>query len=249
MKKSLLLSALLAALVAQTALATPPVKYNVANRDAALPEASELVTNLDVISPDNNTLVWNADKTLIKVVTWKSQSSYQNFLLPYTQTSSSESFVTWVTLAPKMQAFCHQYLTDHPNATPADLDYRLKQRLGLDSDWSYDVFVEMWVNPSDIFRPCVDPETNDSSCNLNFSSTVPTVKNIKDYPAFYKNVYYGSFRNSPNVPWTGLGYTYDWKYASKTPGAAEQGASEFILSPSTPYTIETAIPTWQYCAQ
>lgn len=248
MKKLLLISGLLSALVAQTAFAAPPTRYNFAIRDAAIPEASELVPNLDVISPDNNSLVWNADKTLIKVVTWKSQSSYQNYILPKTQTEINENFVIWVTLAPKMHEFCHHYLSSHRRATAANLDYRLKQRLGLNSDGQYDVFVEMWVSPNDIFRPCVDPETNDASCNLNFGATIPTVKNIKDYGVFYKNLYFNSFRNA-SVPWTGLGYTYDWKFASKASGAAEQGASEFILVPGANYVIEQATPTWQYCAQ
>ena len=249
MKKSLLVSILTAMLAVKAAEATPPPKYYLANRDAVKASPEELVTNLDAVDPNNNSLVWNADKSMIKVVTWKSQSAYQNFLLPYTQTSSNEDFVTWVTLAPKIKAFCHNFLASHPTATPAALDFRLKQRLGLNSDWQYDVFVELWVSPTDLFRPCVDPEPSDTSCNLDFGSTAPVVKNIKDYPAFYKNIYYKSFRASPQAPWTGLGYTYDWKNASTTAGALEQGASEFILSPSTPYVIEQAVPTWQYCSQ
>jgi hypothetical protein len=98
------------------------------------------------------------------------------------------------------------------------------------------------VNPEDVFRPCVDPSPTDTNCELNFGTTIPTVKNIKDYQAFYQNIYYKSFRAAPGVPWTGLGYTYDW-------GARdERGASEFILSPSTPYLIEQAVPTMSYCA-
>jgi hypothetical protein len=247
MKKSLLLSALLT-LSAQMAVAATPAKYNLAVQDAAVTEANEIVNTLDAVKPDNASLVWNSDKTKIKVVTWKSQDSYANFLLPYTQTSSREDFVVWVTLAPKLQNFCKKFLAHDHHANQAALDYRLKQYLGLNADWKYDVFVELWVDPADIFRPCVDPEPTDSSCNLNFGSTVPVVKNIQDYPAFYKNTYYRSFRAGPGVPWTGLGYTYDWSKASKKPGAAERGASEFILSPSSPYLIEQAVPTWQYCS-
>lgn len=247
MNKNLALTALLGLLSAQAALAVTPAKYAIATRDSAVADSNEIVNNLDALTPDNASLVWNADKTRIKVVTWKSQSAYQNFLLPYTETSANENFVVWVTLAPKMQEFCRNFVQQHPKISQANLDYRLKQRLGLHPDWQYDVFVELWVNPADVFRPCVDPAPNDSSCELNFGSTAPTVKNIKDYPNFYKNLYFGSFRAAPGVPWTGLGYTYDWRNASNTPGAGEQGASEFILSPSTPYQIDQAVPTFQYC--
>lgn len=239
MKKIVMTMALL---FTANSYALPPAKYIAGVRDATEAEKSEIVTNLDALDPSNTTLVWNADKTLIKVVTWKSQGSFDKYLKPYTQTSDSEANVVWVSLAPKTQEFCRDYLQKHHNATKEQVDLRLKQRLGLNSDWSYDVFVELWVNPSDLFRPCVDPAPNDSSCELNFGDTIPTVKNIKDYKVFYQNLYYKSFREAPGVPWTGLGYTYDWRDTKH-----EQGASEFILSPSSPYTIDRVLPTMEYC--
>lgn len=228
----------------QTMAATPAqlTKYKKAVADATVADQAEIASNLVNITPDNNDLVWNADKTKLLVVTWKSQSAYDKFYLPYTQTSGSEANVTWVTVAPRIQDFCRSFMLAHPRASKAQLDLRLKERLGLHPDWSYDVFVELWVNPEDIFRPCVDPSPNDGACELNFGSTAPVVKNIQDYPAFYKNVYYGSFRAAPGVPWTGLGYTYDWHNLAR-----EQGESEFILSPGTPYEIKQALPTLEYC--
>jgi hypothetical protein len=218
-------------------------KYAAAVSDAAVAEQTEIVGTLDAIAPDNGSLAWNADKTKLKVVTWKSQSSYEKFLLPATETSSSEAFVIWVTLAPKIQEFCRNYLQTHPRADKADLDLRLKQYLGLHPDWQYDAFVELWVNPADIFRPCVDPSPGDASCELNFGNDIPQVKNVQNYKTFYQNLYFSDFRASPGVPWTGLGYTYDWGNPR-----SEVGASEYILSPSTPYTIEQAISTMDYCS-
>lgn len=219
-------------------------KYDRAVQDAALVQDSEIVRDLITITPDNNTLVWNADKTKVKVVTWKSQGSYDKNIAPYTQTSANEAFVVWVTMAPRLHDFCHDYLQSHPGASKASLDLRLKQRLGLHPDWSYDVFAELWVDPADLFRPCVDPVPTDNTCELNFGGTLPQVKNIKDYGAFYKNLYYGDFRAAPGVPWTGLGYTYDWGQLHSV-----EGESEFILAPSSSYTIEKASPTLDYCSQ
>jgi hypothetical protein len=221
-------------------------RYAAAVRDASRAMPDEVVDTLVAITPDNDSLVWNQDKTLVKVVTWKSQSSYENNLLPYTQTSGNEKYVVWVTAAPYAQDFCRQFMWQHPKATKAALDLRLKKRLGLSADWSYDLFVELWVSPDDLFRPCVDPDPGDSSCDLNFGPTVPVVKNIADYPSFYKNLYFNDFRSSPGVPWTGLGYTYDWLRPWANP-TVEVGESEFILSPGTPYIIEQAVPTEEYC--
>ncbi|WP_145998730.1 hypothetical protein [Methyloterricola oryzae] len=227
---------------AQCGTGAPPVNYLKAVRGASVAQASDIVNTLEAIALDNNNLVWNGDKTLLKVVTWKSQSSYERNLLPYSQTSSSENSVVWVTLAPTLQRFCRDFRRGHPRATRAGLDLRLKKRLGMNPNWTYDVFVEMWVSPTDIFRPCVDPETSDSRCNVDFGTDIPAVKNIKDYRAFYQNLYFKSYRNAPGVPWTGLGYTYDWSSPRR-----KQGFSEFILSPSTPYVIDRAVPTWDYC--
>ncbi len=233
-----------ALLLAESVVAASP-EYKAAVRDAVVAEATEIANNLDALDPTNDTLVWNEDKTLVKVVTWKSQSSYEQFILPYTQTSQSEDYVFWVTLAPRMQEFCRKYLRTRPRATKEKLDTRLKQRLGLNPDWQYDVFVEMWVNPEDVFRPCVDPCPSDRRCEQNFGGDIPSVKNIRDYKAFYEHLYFKSFRTAPGVPWTGLGYTYDWGSSHGKP--LEQGESEFILSPNSPYLIEQAVPTREYC--
>lgn len=230
-------------LISSSSYATPPVKYLTGVHDATQAESSELDNLLEPLAKTNASLIWNNAQTRVKVVTWKSTSAYEGYLLPFTQTSSSEDYVTWVTLAPKVENFCRNFMKNHPTATEAQLNLRLKQYLGLNSDWNYDVFVELWVNPSDVFRPCVDPDPSDSSCALDFGATIPKVKNIANYKNFYQNLYYKSFRQKPGVPWTGLGYTYDWNNITH-----KIGASEFILSPLTTYTIERAVPTLQYCA-
>ena len=241
----LLLIGVLALSLAENAIAAKRFpRYERGVRDAAVAESTEIAGDLVAVTSNNGSLIWNDDKTLVKVVTWKSQSSYENYILPYNETSSNEAFVIWVTMAPRIKEFCQNYLHSHPHAGPSNLDLRLKQRLGLHPEWQYDVFVEMWVDPTDIFRPCVDPDPSDSTCNLEFGSTDPAVKNIQDYTAFYKDLYFTYFRATPGVPWTGLGYTYDWGHPHH-----EEGESEFILSPGTPYQIEQAVPTWQYCSQ
>ena len=217
-------------------------QYRQAVRRTAVVTQTKVPTDLVPLTPDNPNLVWNTDKSKVLVVAWKSQYSYDHYIAPYTQTSSSEANVLWVTPAPYIHEFCHRYFTRHPQVGPKGFDMRLKQRLGLNPAWEYDVFVELWVSPEDLFRPCVDPETNDSSCNLDFGSVTPHVKNIADYPAFYKNLYFMDYRRPPGLPWTGMGYTCDWLN-----GQNREGESEFIISPSSRYEIKGAVPTREYC--
>ncbi|MBD2576297.1 hypothetical protein [Oscillatoria sp. FACHB-1406] len=223
-------------------------RYRAAVQDAALVEEGEDFNELLALVPENSNLIWNEDKTKVLVTTWKSQSSYDRFIKPARNVSSDENRLLWVTLANQVKDFCHQYLTKNPNATEEDVKLRLKQYLGLDPNWQYDVFVEMWVDPADIFRPCVDPEVTDTKCNLKFGEEKPKVAGatlnsaIADYPLFFKNLYYISIRNGLQ-PFTGLGYTYDWGNPSHP-----VGASEFILIPGAAYTVkDEPILTLKYC--
>ncbi|GAB6040475.1 hypothetical protein [Endothiovibrio diazotrophicus] len=240
------MTALVTALLLPTSAAladdTQPLAYQEAVTDAAFPTEEEIVDNLTPITADNAKLVWNADHSKIRVVSWKSEGSYKSFLKPYDHTSDNPDYAIWVTAAPEVRNFCRTFVKDHPEADQADLNLRLKQFLGLDPSWTYDVFVEFWVAPDTLFRPCTDPQTDDTTCNLHFGDSNPQVTNIPDYREFYSNLYYKSFRSGGGVPWTGIGYTYDWGNP-----AGERGASEFILTPNAPYQIIAATPTAEYC--
>ncbi|NBQ68836.1 MAG: hypothetical protein EBU46_08395 [Nitrosomonadaceae bacterium] len=237
---------LIAAIVALSSCATQQSSiqhdttavYNRAVDDAAVAEQTEINDRLFAINSANQALQWKDGKVL--VVSWKSKSSYESNYKNQTHTAPQEKYVTWVTAAPQLQAFCRDFVKNNPHG---DLNQRLKQYLGLNPDWHYEVFIELWVDPADVFRPCVDPEIDDASCQLKFAGDkVPAVKNIADYPAFYKNLYFNDFRYRPGVPWTGLGYTYDWGNP-----ASRAGASEYILSPGSPYQIERVVETADYC--
>lgn len=222
--------------------------YEWAVRDAAVPESGEINTQLVAVEPGNDSLIWNDDRSRVKVVSWMSWQTYLDYFLPYSETSPEEQYVLWVTMAPYVQRFCRDYARHQPRLTSAALERRLKQRLGLDPERHYEVFVELWIDPGHLVRPCVDPEPTDTGCTLDFNDNPPVVRNIGDYVAFYKNLYFKSFRTDSDQPWTGLGYTYDWLHAGPwSRSDAEFGESEFILSPQTPYHIEAAIPTWDYC--
>ncbi|MBS0588043.1 MAG: hypothetical protein JSS37_08825 [Proteobacteria bacterium] len=212
--------------------------YSHAVNDAAVAESGEISDRLFAINSENQALRWQDGKVL--VVTWKSQCDYKKYIENETHTSQGEKHMTWVTAAPQVQAFCQSFVKNNPNG---DLNLRLKQYLGLNADWNYDVFVELWVDPADMFRPCVDPEIHDNNCQLHFSECpAPPIKEIADYYAFYKDLYFKSFRYQSRVPWTGLGYTYDWGNP-----ASPVGASEYILRPNSAYRIERVVETADYC--
>jgi hypothetical protein len=232
---------LCASVLASTACTELPIQkqYQRAVKDAAFVKPKEQSNKLWAITANNPNLVWNEDKTKLLVLTWKSQGSFDKFMKNTTQSPSDPNYALWVTAAPQVKAFCQAY----EHETDADLNLRLKQYLGLAPEWQYDVFVELWVSPEQLFRPCVDPQINDSQCDVKVPEKFPAVTNIPDYGLFYKNLYFKSFRESAGVPWTGLGYTFDWgKHHDNV------GASEFILKPNAPYQIKQVLTTHEYCS-
>ncbi|THB74043.1 MAG: hypothetical protein D3926_22770 [Desulfobacteraceae bacterium] len=209
--------------------------------DAAVVEQSDVYDKLVAIKKGNESLVWDTQTDRVLVVMWKSRQSFEKFYKGKTATGTDTKYLTWVTTAPQVKQFAKDYLSKFPLAPKDEVDLRLKQYLGLKPEWTYDVFVEMWVAPEDLFRPCPDPEIDDTVCELAFPEKTPAVKGIDCYPCFYKDLYFNDFRTRPGTPWTGLGYTYDW-------GSRESpfGASEFIMIPGAAYEIERVVDTMDY---
>ena len=228
-------------LVLMSCATPPPRMFEMAVNDAAVVDPADVYDKLMAVTPDNPALIWNADKTRVRVVMWKSRKSYEAFYKDRHTTDENEAYVTWVTTAPEVKIFAQRYLTQFPLATKDKIDLRLKQYLGLKPEWHYDLFIEMWVNPKDLFRPCPDPGIDDTVCNIEFSKKEPNVKGIACYPCFYKNLYFEDFRTRPGIPWTGMGYTYDW-------GNPQHpfGASEFILVPGASYEVVNVVETMDY---
>lgn len=209
--------------------------------DAAQPRAGDISHALQTITPANAALVWRDDQSWLKVVSWMSERVYQEHYArlvgdPEGGRTPAGKPVIWVTLAPEIQRFCRGLRVDDPS-------FRLKQRLGLDPNRRYERFVELWVQPQDLFRPCPDPETSDNHCELDFPpGPAPRVKNIEDYPRYFDELVATQYRRD-GAPWTRLGYTYDWAY-----GRRGVGASEFVLAPDVNYRVEASYTTEAYCS-
>lgn len=144
--------------------------------------------------------------------------------------------LVWLTLVPQVQQFCQALGFDNPT-------FRLKQFLGLNPNRYYQRFVEVWVKPEDLFRPCPDPQTNDTSCDLVLDPNKSVkVKGIDNYTVFFQKLKQDTYALSNGAPWTRLGYTYDW-----IRGTRNVGASEYIASPGSTLTIESSYTTAEYC--
>lgn len=114
---------------------------------------------------------------------------------------------------------------------------RTKQVLGM-SDESKNTYISsMWFDPNDVQRPAyiTDP-TKQMSLQFDENET-------DEYKAWFSNQYYYSY-DVAKLPWTRLGYTYDWSEEAKD----RYGLSEFIAWKGTTVKVEKTLTVEEFVA-
>jgi hypothetical protein len=205
--------------------------YKLSIINSIYPDSSEICTNLVQINDSNKTLIRkniNGEEYIL-VCTWKQNVSfYQKDTVFNTGT-----YPIWVTTAPELK---NRIKKD----SPKDVNLRLIQLLGLPPTAQYSYFVEFWVRPVDLFRPCPDKEITDGKCDLCFpEGTDPEhIKWINEnrISRYYQcDLYY-------QYPLGQLGYTYDWNPKNKS----HFGLSEFIIGTNKTIYINRIVTTLEY---
>jgi hypothetical protein len=198
------------------------------------PDSAKVCTNLVPVNHQNNNLIWktiNGDDYLL-VVTWKQNISYYK---PYLDSTffNTGGYPIWITTAPELKNRMKQSKT-------TDMNLRLKELLGLPPNSVYSYFVEFWVKPEDLFRPCPDKEITDSRCDLcfpeNSDSTHINWINANRIDRYYPCSLYNKY------PWTQLGYTYDWNPKNKS----HIGLSEFVIGAYKNIVVNAIYSTEEY---
>jgi hypothetical protein len=206
-------------------------------RDASVAEPSEVSTQLTAIVASSARLRWKGAEPHRKAlfVTWTSWNFYDDKIGKEIPLPSE----MWVTAAPELQDFCHALATEAPvgdkGLAPSTV-LRVEQRLGLHAGGGKDRFVEIWADPSDLFRPCPDPEITDHECSLSFPATA-----TPEHVIWFNNKKAGSYGDG-GYPWTRLGYTYDWGRSAGT-----VGLSEFVVRGGAMVEIKAVSTNGEYC--
>lgn len=205
--------------------------YKLSIINSIYPDSSEICNKLVQINDSNKTLIRkniNGEEYIL-VCTWKQNVSfYQKDTVFNTGT-----YPIWVTTAPELKNRIKK-------ESPKDVNLRLIQLLGLPPTAQYSYFVEFWVRPVDLFRPCPDKEITDSKCDLCFpeGTDAEHIKWINEnrISRYYQcDLYY-------QYPWGQLGYTYDWNPKNKS----HFGLSEFIIGVNKTIYINRIVTTLEY---
>lgn len=209
------------------------ILYQQAIQNSIYPENAKIDSNLVAITEQNKDIVWKTinNEKYILVVAWKQNIDYyKNNKDTFFYTGS---YPIWVTTASELKK-------RFSNEAVKDTNMRLKQLLGLPPTATYSYFVEFWVKPNDLFRPCPDKEINDKKCETCFSSNLDTnhIKWINDnrISRYYQCNLFDQY------PWTQLGYTYDWSPTNKS----HRGLSEFVIDVNKYIIVNKIYTTSQY---
>lgn len=226
---------LLIGLAGCPAAVDPYQAYLAAVEDASVAEPGEIVRDLTPIVPSNEELIWREGPTgpQVKMAVWTDWPGYD-------ETVGQEmplAIDIWVTAAPQIQDFCRQN-----GVKPEHLTRRLEQLLGLPPDDGKDRFVELWVDPTDLFRPTPDPEVTDQEAELTFPYVPDYLTVSEDYMTWFNELLAEMYGGDNPYPWTRLGYTYDWGNPF-----SEVGLSEFIVRKGAVVEIISVTPTLAYC--
>jgi len=213
-----------------------PAAYSDAIRDALNPEPGEVVTNLIAIVPANPRLVWQQSPEGARVLVVSLVANPAFYPPPGSPYNTGPRDV-WVTAVPEMRDACTQ-----PGFGRGDLAMRLRQVFGLTPNAELTAFVELWVLPSQLFRPAADNEITDTTAGLTMpAATEPW------YRAWFnelraKQYFQSSSPPHDAYPWTQLGYTHDWGSAN------HQGQSEFVIRQQSSVMVNGITPYQTYCS-
>lgn len=154
--------------------------YLAALRDAAVSTQTEISRRLVAIVPfrdpinkaelKGGSLVWEGEpgRSRILVAAFMSRDSYEKYYKENLEAGSPEYILMkslWVTVVPELRNFFRGDggAGSRPVIPSAK---RVKKLLGLHPAYDYDVILELYADPADLFRPSPDPEISDHEAEL-----------------------------------------------------------------------------------
>lgn len=188
--------------------ASPEELFAEAVRDAVFAEEDE-IQPLVTLTKEDPLTTWD-DQERVLLVTWHNYpDSY-----PEGETVSLEWGTVW---AFTDKEIAEKYETEVAKAEDAEL--RLNQLIGFSPESEHSTFTGFWVSPQDVLRPAYQTDPADGSM-----TTAPA----EDMPEEFREWFDENILNSyfyGELPWTRLGYTYDW-----ADNGTEYGMTEFLVS-------------------
>lgn len=184
------------------------IHFNIAISNAMETKKENIRDLVNITYDDPNTL-WNEDGMVLMTTFHHYPSSYIEGEI------ITLNWESWVTSTKEFSNVYKKYkssFSDNP-------DLRVKQLLGLDYNSANTHITSYWVNPDDLIRPAYVIDTT-KPMKITFDEEISD-----DYKTWFYNQCGYAYYSDNKVPWTRLGYTYDYY-----PGKDRYGLSEFVIS-------------------
>ena len=181
----------------------------------------ENIRPLVCLTQDDQKVIWNEAKDRVLLFT------FHRF--PTSYPDGKEVTFTWgESWLCSVKEYGNWYLKNKNNIKDPLL--RTKQVLGMSDESKNTYITSMWFNPKDVYRPAyITDVTKQMSLEFDENET-------EEYKAWFANQYYYSYEVS-KLPWTRLGYTYDWSEETKD----KYGLTEFIAWKNTTVTVDKTL--------
>lgn len=196
--------------------------------DAKVLDTAKIAHNLMPIRKDFPGQEWTvADgHDMVLVVTLVDSSRMERFFGRDDVYQIDREMGTWVSLPADWKNHAAAFEGLDSVAT----HMRMLQLFGLSPDCDYDIMVQFYADPSTIFRPAHDPDITTTTVGLEFPKNVD--ENFKvgetNFREWYRYSVQAAYEDDSPLPWTQMGYTYDWHE-----GAPHQGLSEYVVGHHT----------------
>ena len=120
---------------------------------------------------------------------------------------------------------------------------RMLQMYGLSPDCTYNIMVQFYADVKGIFRPASDPSIDTTSAGIEIPAWADENYKVGDtnFREWFRYNVQAAFEDDSPLPWTRLGYTYDWHK-----GAPRQGLSEYVVVDQTYLKVKSYESEWQF---
>ena len=176
----------------------------------------EKIRPLVCLNKEDPNTIWNENRVLL----------FTFHRYPNSYPDGQEVTFTWnESWVCSVKEYANWYKNNKDNIK--DVLLRTKQVLGMDHESANTYITSMWFNPGDLQRPAYITDAN-QQMSLSFGES-----ETDEYKEWFASQYYYSYETK-HLPWTRLGYTYDWSKEAKD----RYGLSEFIAWNGTTVTVD-----------
>lgn len=188
---------------------------------AAITDAAEALPDeihpLVVINTASDMITWDADKSRVLVIAFHNEPQ----AYPEGETVKLSKNV-WVVGEKEL----YSWYQSHKDGVK-DWNLRWNQVMGLPRTSAMSHFSAFWVEPQNLIRPAFITDIQKDSMEVALDERFEDYSSEQEFKVWYKNWFdknrARSYRKKDGLPWTRLGYSYDW--GSK---GDKYGLSEFL---------------------